>query len=82
MSSEADITVITENPDFNEKLTDIRTLYGSSIPPGEDVSIRGRIGSRRGYGIQLKFNNTTGRPRFQSLEVNGAPAFRSINTAD
>ena len=82
VSSEADITVITENPDFNEKLTDIRTLYGSSIPPGEDVSIRGRIGSRRGYGIQLKFNNTTGRPRFQSLEVNGAPAFRSINTAD
>jgi hypothetical protein len=62
------------------------TQGGDSVPTtlaeGEDVSIRGRIGNRRGYGLQFTFNNTTGRPRIRAIEADGSASFRSTTTAD
>jgi hypothetical protein len=62
------------------------TQGGESLPTtlaeGEDVSIRGRIGNRRGYGLQFTFNNTTGRPRIRAIEADGSASFRSTTTAD
>jgi hypothetical protein len=59
---------------------------GRSVPTtlaeGEDVSIRGRIGNRRGYGLQFTFNNTTGRPRIRAIETDGSASFRSTTKAD
>jgi hypothetical protein len=52
------------------------------LPAGEDVSIRGRIGNRRGYGLQFTFNNTTGRPRIRAIEADGSASFRSTTKAD
>jgi hypothetical protein len=62
------------------------TQGGDSVPTtlaeGEDVSIRGRIGNRRGYGLQFTFNNTTGRPRIRAIEADGSASFRSTTKAD
>jgi hypothetical protein len=53
----------------------------TKLPSGEDVSIRGRIGNRRGHGIQFTFNNTTGRPRIRAVQVQGSESFRSTQKA-
>ena len=61
------------------------TQGGDAVPTnlaaGEDVSIRGRIGNKRGYGIQFTFNNVTGRPRIRAVEAKGSIAMRSIDKA-
>jgi hypothetical protein len=80
-TSDLSIQVETENPDAVTSLGDLSTLNGSALAIGEDVSIRGRIGNRRGYGIQFTLNNTTGRPRIRAIEVDGSATFRSTNKA-
>ena len=80
-TSDFDITIETENPDVESVLGSLASYNGSALAVGEDVSIRGRIGNRRGYGIQFKFNNTIGRPRIRAIEVEGATSMRSTNKA-
>jgi len=80
-NSDFQIQVETENPDGTADLGTLSSFNGSSLPAGEDVSIRGRIGNRRGYGIQFTLNNTTGRPRIRAIEVDGSVTFRSTNKA-
>ena len=80
-SSNFDISIETENPDANLTLGSLSDYNGSDLAVGEDVSIRGRIGNQRGYGLQLTINNTSGRPRFRALEVQGGLAMRSNKKA-
>jgi hypothetical protein len=80
-SSNFDISIETENPDANLTLGSLSSYNGSDLAVGEDVSIRGRIGNQRGYGLQLTINNTSGRPRLRALEVQGGLAMRSNNKA-
>ena len=76
------ISAETENIDYNLSLGTLSDrLGGSDLARGEDVSIRGRIGNSRAYGIQFTLNNMTGRPRIKSIKTTGAQAFRSTNTA-
>ena len=79
--SDLSIQVETENPDATTVIGTLSSFNGSALPAGEDVSIRGRIGNKRGYGIQFTFNNTTGRPRIRAIEVDGSATFRSTNKA-
>lgn len=81
--SDFDILLEVENPDFGpEKINSLRELNGNAVlPVGEDVSVRGRIGNRRGYGAQLTINNTTGRPRIRAIQLSGADSFRSLEKA-
>jgi hypothetical protein len=60
---------------------DGNAFNGSALAVDEDVSIRGRIGNRRGYGIQFTINNTSGRPRIRAIEVEGSVSMRSITKA-
>jgi len=71
----------TENPDATVDLGTLSSLNGGDLAVSEDVSIRGRIGNRRGYGIQFTMNNTSGRPKIRSIEVEGSIAMRSTNKA-
>jgi len=72
----------TENIDYNLDLGSLESrLGGEQLEAGEDVSIRGRIGNSRAYGIQLTINNTSGRPRIKSIKTTGAQAFNSTNKA-
>ncbi|MAK55538.1 MAG: hypothetical protein CML17_06805, partial [Pusillimonas sp.] len=76
------ISAETENIDYNLQLGTLSDrLGGTQLERGEDVSIRGRIGNRRGYGIQFTFNNTVGRPIIRATEVQGATTMRSTNKA-
>jgi hypothetical protein len=80
-TSDFDISVISENRDTSEKLGALRDYVGTELPIGEDVSVRGRIGNRRAYGIQFQFNNISGRPRIRLIEANGLMAFKSLKKA-
>ena len=80
-TSDLNIDFETENPDDTGSIGTLSGFNGEALAIGEDVSIRGRIGNRRGYGIQFTFNNTVGRPIIRAIEVEGATTMRSINKA-
>ena len=48
-----------------------KTDDGQSLPKGEDIAIRGRIGNYRAYGIDIEIQSITGRPKLRAVEVNG-----------
>ena len=79
--SNFNISVETENPDANVDLKQLSDFVGSTLPEAEDVSIRGRIGNRRGYGIQFTINNTLGRPKIRAIEAEASISFRSTQKA-
>jgi len=81
-ASDLSISAELENIDSIVDLGTLRACNsGTTLAPSEDVSIRGRIGNKRAYGMQVTLNNTVGRPRFRSIKVAGAEAFRSTNKA-
>ena len=80
-TSDFDLSIETENPDTVESLGSLSTYNGTALAIGEDVSIRGRIGNRRGYGLQFTINNTSGRPRIRAIETEGSTAMRSTQKA-
>lgn len=81
--SNFDLSAETENPDGTFTLGTLNSFNGNSdLGTAEDVSIRGRIGNRRGHGIQFTVNNTQGRPRIRSLQTQGSTSFRSTQKAE
>lgn len=81
-TSDFDISAETENPDATVALGSLEDFNGTALAINEDVSIRGRIGNRRGYGIQFTINNTSGRPRIRAIDTDGSVSFRSSQKAD
>jgi len=81
-TSDADLEAITENIDDIIDLNSISDLNGSPLAIDEDVSLRGRFGNRRAYGLQFKLTTTKGRPRLRALKVAGATSFRSLDKAE
>jgi hypothetical protein len=81
-TSNADLQAITENIDDIIDLGTISDLNGSDLAIDEDVSLRGRFGNRRAYGLQFKLTTTKGRPRLRALKVAGATTFRSLDKAE
>ena len=76
--SNFDLSAETENPDGTFALGTLNSFNDNAdLAKAEDVSIRGRIGNRRGHGIQFTVNNTQGRPRIRSLQTQGSTSFRS-----
>ena len=80
-TSNFDIDFETENPDAIDTLGSLSSFNDGVLAIDEDVSIRGRIGNRRGYGIQFTFKNTIGRPIIRAIEVEGSTTMRSTNKA-
>ena len=82
-ASNFDLSAETENPDGTFALGTLNSFNDNvNLPKAEDVSIRGRIGNRRGHGIQFTVNNTQGRPRIRSLQTQGSTSFRSTQKAE
>lgn len=72
------ISAELENIDAAVALGTLSSLNSNeNLKVDEDISIRGRIGNRRAYGMQVTLDNTVGRPRFRAIKVAGAEAFRS-----
>jgi hypothetical protein len=81
-SSNGNIGVIVENYDHEETLTTVRDLLGgSNLDVSEDASLRGRIGNKRGYGIQVVFTPTNGRPILRTTSVTAGITNASISQA-
>jgi hypothetical protein len=80
-TSDLNINFETENPDSTGNIGTLSHFNNEALAISEDVSIRGRIGNRRGYGIQFTFNNMIGRPIIRAIEVEGATTMRSITKA-
>ena len=70
--SDAGIGIETENPDAVDALATVNSLLGGRLAVGEDASLRGRIGNKRGYGIQVTFTPTNGRPKVRAVRVQAA----------
>ena len=80
-ASDFDISIEVENPDAVEDIGSLRDFNGGDLDVGEDVSIRARMGNRRGYGTQFTINNTSGRPRIRAIQVSASDSFRSTQKA-
>ena len=81
-ASNLNISAELENLDTTIDVGTLSALNSNSVlAADEDVSVRGRIGNKRAYGMQVTLNNTVGRPRFRAIKVGGAEAFRSTNKA-
>jgi len=72
VQSDALLSLEIENPDSIVDLSDISSIYGSSLASGEDLSLRGRLGNKRGYGGQLTITPTSGRPKIRSIKISSA----------
>jgi len=55
---------------------------GSNLEVGDDISIRGRLGNPRAYGVQFTINNTVGRPKLRAIKTDGIESFRTVEKAD
>jgi len=66
--SDAEITFISEDPDSSTTVGNVSDFLGSTLPAGEEASIRTRV-RKRGFGIQAQVRATTGRPFVRSVKV-------------
>lgn len=82
IQSDANISVEVENPDSSVNLGSVLTVYGSYVASGEDVSIRSRIGNKRGYGAQFTVAPTQGRPKIRAVKITGALQNGSTSSAE
>ena len=80
--SDANLEAITENIDSIIDLGSVSSLNGQELAIDEDVSLRGRFGNKRAYGLQFKLTTTKGRPRLRALKVAGAITFRNLQKAE
>lgn len=81
-STNADIGIIVENYDHEETVATVRDLNDDeNLLVGEDASLRGRIGNKRGYGIQMVFTPTNGRPLLRAVGVTAALTNPAISQA-
>jgi hypothetical protein len=80
-ASNADIAVETENTDSATTLGTISGYLGETLGEEEDASMRGRIGNMRGYGLQLTFTPSQGRPKMRMVRIDAIPASNSITQA-
>ena len=72
VQSDASLSLEIENPDSIVDLKTISQVYGSNLESNEDLSLRGRLGNKRGYGAQLTVTPTFGRPKIRSIKITGA----------
>ena len=83
LDSNFDIDARLENLDRNLEVGTLRSFNGDAVlQAGSDVSIRGRLGNPRAYGIQLDINNTVGRPKLRAVSVDGIESFRAVDKAE
>ncbi len=83
-ASDFDMTFTTENLDNvidAGKLSEY-TNAETALAQDESISIRGRIGNERAYGIDLTIDNTVGRPKMESIRVSGGIEFNSTQSAE
>ena len=69
-------SLLTEDPDTETEIVTISDTLGAEIVAGNGSTIRARCGNLRGYGAQVKFVPTVGRPRLSTAKVTAMTANR------
>ena len=83
LDSNFDIDGELENLDRGIEIGTLRGFNGDlDLQAGSDISIRGRLGNPRAYGIQLDINNIVGRPKLRAVSVDGIESFRAVDRAE
>lgn len=83
LRSNFDIDAELENLDSTIPVGTLSSFNGgNTLQEGSDISIRGRLGNPRAYGIQLDINNTVGRPKLRAVSVDGIESFRAVDKAE
>lgn len=78
--SNANFTLITENPDGTTVLKNAGVLLGSPLGIDESASIEGRCGNKRGYSGQLVIVPTQGRPKIRAVKLTAQLTDLGIST--
>jgi hypothetical protein len=68
-TSDANFTLITENPDNNATLKSASTLLGGVLDINESASLEGRCGNKRGFSGQMIVEPTQGRPKIRTIKL-------------
>ena len=79
-ASEGNLSAIIEDPDQTATIGTLTNAAGGEMLSGEAGDIRGRLGNSRGYGIQLDFLSTSGRPVIRAAQVEGSTAYTSTTS--
>lgn len=77
--SDADIVYETTDPDRSQSAQSVSSLLNTTLPQGEDASIRSRI-RLRGYGCSVSITPTLGRPYVRAVKVEGRVTDRSTTS--
>ena len=81
-----DFSISGNTENIDEDNIDLKTLHqlngGSNLAAEEDVAIRGRIGNKRAYGLDIEITRITGRPKLRAVKVSGVETFRSTHRAE
>jgi hypothetical protein len=81
-----DFSIAGNTENIDEDNIDLKTLHqlngGSDLEANGDVAIRGRIGNKRAYGLDIEITRITGRPKLRAVKVSGVETFRSTHRAE
>ena len=81
-----DFSIAGNTENIDESNIDLKTLHqlngGSNLKANGDVAIRGRIGNKRAYGLDIEIRRITGRPKLRAVKVSGVETFRSTHRAE
>ena len=81
-----DFSIAGNTENIDEDNIDLKTLHqlngGTNLAAQEDVAIRGRIGNKRAYGLDIEITRITGRPKLRAVKVSGVETFRSTHRAE
>lgn len=78
--SNANFTLLTENPDGTTVLKNASVLLGGPLGIDESASIEGRCGNKRGYSGQLVIVPTQGRPKIRAVKLTAQLTDLGIST--
>ena len=81
-----DFSIAGNTENIDESDIDLKTLHqlngGTNLEANGDVAIRGRIGNKRAYGLDIEITRITGRPKLRAVKVSGVETFRSTHRAE
>lgn len=80
-AADGGFSIVVEDPDSTSAVATISdTFAGEEIPSGNGATIRARCGNIRGYGAQVDFQPSVGRPRLRTAKLTGAVNYRSTTS--
>lgn len=78
--SDGEFSLVVEDPDQTIPLGSLTTLLGTELGQGEGGSIRVRLGNPRGFGAQIDWQPSQGRPALRAVGLRAVNTFNSATS--